>query len=116
MSDDGYDHPSSRYRAMVFYDRTPKESAAIVAAVDTAFDKTFGVKKYTTTEGWLVGGLEGNGEVNQDGPQASPAWRQRIEKARLEISEHKTAHRVSMLAASLRPAVVTAFLRALKYD
>ena len=89
MSDDGYDHPSSRYRAMVFYDRTPEESAAIVAAVDAAFDKTFGVKKYTTTEGWLVGGLEGNGEVNQDGPQASPAWRQRIEKARREIEEHK---------------------------
>ena len=86
---------------MVFYDRTPKESAAIVAAVDTAFDKTFGVKKYTTTEGWLVGGLEGNGEVNQDGPQSSPAWRQRIEKARREISEHDSEFRVREMAEAI---------------
>ena len=116
MSEDGYEHPSARYRAMVFGDRTPEESTAVVAAVTAAFDKTFGVKKYTTTEGWIVGGIDGNGEVNKEGPRSSPAWRQRIDKARREIEEHKTAHRVSILAASLRPSVVTAFLRALKYE
>ena len=101
---------------MVFDDRTPEESAAIIAAVNAAFDKTHGIRRYTTTEGWLVGGLEGNGDGNQEGPRASPAWRMRIDKARREIEEHKTAHRVSILAASLQPSVVTAFLRALKYD
>ena len=88
MSGDGYDHPSARYRAMVFDDRTPEESVAIVAAVNAAMDATFGIRQYTTTEGWLVGGLEGNGEVNQEGPQASLAWRMRIDKARREIQEH----------------------------
>jgi hypothetical protein len=87
MSGDGYDHPAARYRAMVF--RGPEAMAAAEASVTAAMDATFGVRHYTTTEGWLVGGLEGNGEVNMDGPQSSPAWRLRIDKARREIAEHK---------------------------
>ena len=114
MSEDGYDHPSARYRAMIFIG--PDAKAAAQESVTAAMDATFGIRRYTTTEGWLVGGLEGNGDANQDGPQSSIAWRQRVDKARREIEEHKTEHRVSVLAASLRPAVVTAFLRALKYD
>jgi hypothetical protein len=114
MSEDQHDHQAARYRAMIF--AGPKSMAAAEQSVTVAMDATFGVRRYTTTEGWLVGGLEGNGEVNQDGPKSSPAWRQRVDKARREIEEHKTEQRVSVLAASLRPAVVTAFLRALKYD
>ena len=114
MSHVDFENRISQFRAMVF--SGPEAKAEAVQSVTAAMDSTFGIKSYTTTEGWLVGGREGNGDVNKEGPQSSPAWRQRIEKARLEISEHKTAHRVSMLAASLRPAVVTAFLRALKYD
>ena len=113
MSEDGYDHPSSRYRAMV--SSGPEAMAAARQQVTAAMDATFGVRRYTTTEGWLVGGLEGNGDVNQDGPRASPAWRQRVDKARREIEEHKAEHRVRVLAASLRPEVVSAFLRALSY-
>jgi hypothetical protein len=112
-SEDGYTHPSARYRAMVFIG--PESMAAAREQVTAAMDATFGVRKYTTNEGWLVGGLLGNGEVNKDGPESSPAWRQRIEKARREIEEHKAGHRVRNLAASLRPSVVAAFLRALNY-
>ena len=104
MSEDGHDHPAARYRAMVFYDRTPEEKAAMIADIDAAMDKTFGVRRYTTTEGWLVGGLEGNGEVNQEGPRASPAWRQRIEKARREIAELQREERLKD-AQALRDSV-----------
>ena len=113
MSEDGYEHPSSRYRAMVF--SGPEAMALAEQSITAAMDATFGVRRYTTTEGWLVGGREGNGEVNQDGPQSSPAWRRRIDKARREIEEHKSEHRVRILAAALRPEVVSAFLRALNY-
>jgi hypothetical protein len=114
MSEDQHDHQAARYRAMVF--AGPQAMAAAEKSVTAAIDATFGIRRYTTTEGWLVGGLEGNGEANKEGPDKSPVWRQRIVKARREIEVHKTEHRVSVLAASLRPAVVTAFLRALKYD
>lgn len=114
MSEDQHEHQAARYRAMVF--AGPGAMAAAEKSVTAAIDATFGIRRYTTTESWLVGGLEGNGEVNQEGPKSSIAWRQRIDKARREIEVHKTEHRVSVLAASLRPAVVTAFLRALKYD
>ena len=67
----------------------PEAKAEAVQSVTAAMDSTFGIKSYTTTEGWLVGGREGNGDVNKEGPQSSPAWRQRIEKARREIEEHK---------------------------
>jgi predicted RecB family nuclease len=84
---DGYDHPSSRYRAMTF--RGTESMAAAKVSVTAAMNRTFGVKSYTTNESWLVGGLIGNGEVNTEGPNESPAWRQRIEKARREIEEHR---------------------------
>lgn len=87
MREDGYDHPSARYRAMVF--DGPEAMAKARESVTEAMNRTFGVKSYTTTEGWFVGGFLGNGEVNKDGPQSSPAWRQRIDKARREIEEHK---------------------------
>ena len=103
----------SQFRAMIF--RGPEAMAEARRQVKAAMDATHGVRRYTTTEGWLVGGLEGNGEVNQEGPKSSPAWRMRIDKARREIEEHKAEHRVRVLAASLRPEVVSAFLRALIY-
>ena len=92
MSEDGYDHPSARYRAMIF--DGPEAKAAAEQSVSAALDATFGIRRYTTTEGWLVGGLEGNGEVNQEGPKSSPAWRQRIEKARREIEEFNREERL----------------------
>lgn len=106
MSEDGYDHPSARYRAMVF--SGPESMAAAEQSVTAAMDATFGIRRYTTTEGWLVGGLEGNGEVSQEGPQASPAWRQRVDKARREIETIAAEHRVRMMAESInRDEVLT---------
>ena len=99
MSEDGYDHPSSRYRAMVF--RGPEAMAEARRQVKAAMDATHGIRRYTTSEGWLVGGLEGNGDVNQEGPQSSPAWRLRIDKARREISEHESEFRVREMAESI---------------
>jgi len=102
MSEDGYDHPSARYRAMVF--DGPEAMAAARLQVKAAMNKTHGVRRYTTTEGWLVGGLEGNGEVNQEGPRASPAWRMRIDKARREIAELQREERLKE-AQALRDLV-----------
>ena len=102
MIEDGYDHPAARYRAMIF--RGPEAMAAAEASVTAAMNATFGVRRYTTTEGWLVGGLEGNGDVNPEGPKASPAWRQRIEKARREIAELQREERLKD-AQALRDSV-----------
>jgi hypothetical protein len=99
MSGDGYDHSASRYRAMVF--DGPEAMATARQKVTAAMDATFGVRRYTTSEGWLVGGREGNGDVNQEGPQASPAWRMRIEKARRDIAEHKIECRLRVLAIAI---------------
>ena len=77
----------SQFRAMVF--EGTEQLAEAKVSVTAAMDRLFGVHPYTTTEGWLVGGIEGNGEVNKSGPDKSPAWWQRIEKARREIQEHK---------------------------
>ena len=52
--------------------------------------------------GTLIGAQEGNGEVNKDGPAESPAWRQRIEKARREIQEHQTECRIRVAAANIQ--------------
>ena len=112
MSGDGYDHPSSRYRAIVF--RGPEAMAAAEVSVTVAMDKTFGVRHYTTTEGWLVGGLEGNGEANQNGPQASPAWRLRIDKARREISEHETECRIRVAAANIQQQQIESDIREIR--
>ena len=113
MSHVDFENRISQFRAMVF--SGPEAKAAAQESVTAAMDATFGVRRYTPTLAWLLGGLLGNGEVNQDGPRSSPAWRQRIDKARREIEEHKSEHRVRILAAALRPEVVSAFLRALNY-
>jgi len=42
MSEDGYGHPSARYRAMVF--DGPEAMAAAEASVTAAMDATFGVR------------------------------------------------------------------------
>ena len=99
MSGDGYDHPSSRYRAMIF--RGPEAMAEARRQVKAAMDATHGIRRYTTSEGWLVGGLEGNGDVNQEGPRASPAWRLRIDKAWREIEEHESEFRVREMAEAI---------------
>jgi hypothetical protein len=87
MSHVDFENRISQFRAMVF--SGPEAMAAARQQVKAAMDATFGVRRYTTTEGWLVGGREGNGDVNQEGPKSSPVWRQRIDKARREIEEHK---------------------------
>jgi hypothetical protein len=94
-----FENRISQFSAMVF--DGPEAMAQARQQVTAAMDATFGIKRYTTTEGWLVGGLEGNGDVNQEGPKASPAWRQRIEKARREIEANATEHRVRMMADSI---------------
>jgi hypothetical protein len=78
--------------------------AAAEASVTAAMNKTFGIRRYTTTEGWLVGGLEGNGEANQEAPRASPVWRIRIDKARREIEELQREERLKD-AQALRDSV-----------
>ena len=87
MSHVDFENRVSQFRAMLF--DGPEAMAAARKQVTAAMDATFGIRRYTTTEGWLVGGLEGNGDVNQDAPRASPAWRQRVDKARREIEELK---------------------------
>ena len=106
MSEDQHDHQAARYRAMVF--AGPQAMAAAEKSVTAAIDATFGIRRYTTTEGWLVGGLEGNGEANKEGPKSSIAWRQRIVKARREIETIAAEHRVRMMADSInRDEVLT---------
>ena len=90
----------SQFRAMVF--EGTEQLAEAKVSVTAAMDRLFGVHPYTTTEGWLVGGIEGNGEVNKSGPDKSPAWWQRIEKARREIQEHKTECRIRVAAAAIQ--------------
>ena len=92
MTPQQFEETYSQFRAMVF--SGPEAMAAAQESVTAAIDATFGIRRYTTTEGWLVGGLEGNGEVNQEGPKSSPAWRQRIEKARREIEEFNREERL----------------------
>lgn len=99
MSEDQHDYQAARYRAMVF--SGSEAMAAAEQSVTAAMNATFGVRRYTTTEGWLVGGIEGNGEVNQKGPRSSPAWRARIDKARREISEHESEFRVREMAEAI---------------
>lgn len=106
-----FENRISQFRSMMF--SGPEAMAEARRQVTAAMTQTFGVKHYTTSEGWIVGGLEGNGEVNTEGPQSSPAWRARIAKARREIEDFESEFRVRRLAASLRPEVVSAFLRAL---
>lgn len=113
MSEDGYDHPSARYRAMTF--NGPEAMAAAEKTVTAAMDKTFGIKRYTTTEsGVLVGAQNGNGEVSQKGPRSSPAWRQRIDKARREIQEHKTECRIRVAASEIQQQQIENDIREIK--
>jgi hypothetical protein len=99
VREDGYDHNSARYRAMAF--AGPEAMAAAREQVTAAMNRTFGIKSYTTNEGWIVGGLFGNGEVNTEGPYTSPAWVSRIEKARREIEEHRREWRVRTQSEAL---------------
>ncbi len=46
-------------------------------------------------------------------PITAPAWRARIDKAKRDIEQHKSEHRVKVMAAALQPSVVKAFLGAL---
>ena len=99
MTPQQFEETYSQFRAMVF--AGPESMAAAEKSVTAAMDATFGIRRYTTTEGWLVGGIEGNGEVNQNGPRSSQAWRQRIDKARREISEHESEFRVREMAEAI---------------
>ena len=106
MTPQQFEETYSQFRAMVFIG--PEAMAAAEKSVTAAMDATFGIRRYTTTEGWLVGGLEGNGEVSQENPKSSPAWRQRIDKARREIETIAAEHRVRMMADSInRDEVLT---------
>ena len=106
MSHVDFENRISQFRAMVF--SGPEAKAAAQESVTAAIDATFGIRRYTPTSAWLLGGLEGNGEVNQDGPRLSPAWRQRIDKARREIETIAAEHRVRMMADSInRDEVLT---------
>lgn len=84
-----YEETSSRYRAMVFYPRTPEENAALEADIDSRFAKLFGDKPYTPETGHWDRQYEGNGEVETRLPQECWAWREMVAKARRDIDVHQ---------------------------
>jgi hypothetical protein len=104
VREDGYDHPSTRYRAMVFSD-SPDERAAIESQVNATLAATFGDTPSLATGGYIVGGLgwitSNDMPYDKRTPQDHPAWRQRIEKARREITDHQREWRVRIQAESL---------------
>lgn len=87
--------------------QTDEERAEARAGVKTAMDALFRRQPYTADSedgaGWTSGiGGSGNGMPSTAmTPAESPAWRRRIEKARMEIAERQSEIRVRELAESI---------------
>lgn len=96
-----YEETSSRYRAMVFYKRTPEENAALEADIDSRFAKLFGDKPYTPQSGYLDRQYEGNGEVETRQPREFWAWREMVAKARRDIELHKSECKLRAMASAI---------------
>lgn len=96
MSHAQYEETASQYRAMVF--GGPERMTEARVSVTAAMDATFGVRLYTTTEGWLLGGAEGNGTVNAKCVSESPVWIERVAKARRDIGVISRESRVRLMA------------------